>query len=196
MWDGFVRVFHWGVVIFFFISYFEIHNAYIHENAGYVVLALVALRVVWGFVGPEHARFKSFVRRPSAAFRYLLDLPRGRAERSLGHNPAGGWMIIALLFMLTVASGSGMLMITDRFWGDPLVEDIHYLSADITVALVVLHVAGVIASSLAHRENLVLAMFTGRKRLDPRTAPAAETGAEPVAPPAPAVAHNPQPRPK
>ncbi|MGH6914253.1 MAG: cytochrome b/b6 domain-containing protein [Geminicoccales bacterium] len=123
-------------------------------------------RVAWGFIGPEHARFTSFVRSPLAGVRYLLDLPRGRATRHLGHNPAGGWMVVVLLAMLTIVSGSGILMTTHRFWGDLLVEDIHYVSADITMGLIVLHVCGVIASSLAHRESLVLAMITGRKRVD------------------------------
>ena len=151
VWDVFVRLFHWGVFLFFFISYFEATNAFVHENAGYIVLGLVVLRVLWGFCGPQHARFANFIRPPSAAIRYLIGLPRGRAERHVGHNPAGAWMVIILLVMLAVVSVSGILMRTDRFWADPLVEDIHYVSADITLGLIVLHVCGVIASSLAHR---------------------------------------------
>lgn len=151
------------------MAYFETRDPFIHENAGYIVLVLVALRVVWGFCGPEHARFASFIRSPTAAVRYLGGLSRGRAKRYLGHNPAGGWMVVMLLVMITVSTVSGMVMITHRFWGDPLVEDIHGVSSDITVGLVAVHVLGVLASSVAHRENLSLAMVTGRKPLDKAT---------------------------
>lgn len=179
VWDGFLRLFHWGLATSFLVGYFFTQDAWLHENAGYIALTLVALRIPWGFIGPKHARFSDFLYKPRTAVGYLLDLPRGKAKGYLGHTPPGGYNIIALLTLVIVVCLSGILMNTDMFWGNALVEDIHYIAADVTMAFVVLHWCGVLASSLAHRENLVKAMITGRRR-----APAAEI---PEAAPEPAA---------
>ena len=176
VWDPFVRLAHWSLAAAVISAYVVTQNAWIHENAGYLALGLVALRLVWGFVGPKYARFAQFLRGPAAAAGYVCDLPRGRARRHLGHNPAGGWSIVAMLFMVALVALSGILMNTDRFWGNALVEDIHTVSADVMMGLVAIHLCGVLASSLAHKENLVIAMITGRKRgrdagETPKTAP-------------------------
>ena len=139
----------------------------LHKGAGYVVLALVAVRVVWGFVGSRHARFRDFVPRPQGLLAYLKSLRGGHPRRYLGHNPAGAAMILLLLAMLILTGGSGWLMTTDAFWGIEWLENLHAAAANLTVVLIFAHVAGVVFSSLAHRENLVLAMITGRKRVDP-----------------------------
>ena len=172
VWDPLVRAFHWSLVAAFFTAFLVEDPATVHEGAGYVVLGLVAFRVVWGLIGPTYARFAGFVPRPRALRAYLAALVAGRAVRHLGHNPAGGAMIVALLVAVTVTAGSGWLSTTDRFWGVEWVEELHEVAAYLTVALVGLHVAGVIASSLLHHENLVRAMLTGRKR-----APAADDAA-------------------
>jgi cytochrome b len=164
VWDPFVRLAHWSLATAVIAAYFVTQDAWIHENAGYLALGLVALRLVWGFLGSQYARFAQFLRSPAEAIAYLRDLPRGRSRRHLGHNPAGGWSIIAMLFVVALVALSGILMNTDRFWGNALVEDIHTLSADVMMGLVVIHLCGVLASSLAHKENLVIAMITGRKR--------------------------------
>lgn len=164
VWDPVVRVFHWSLATAVVSAYFVTQNTWIHENAGYLALGLVVVRLVWGFLGPNYARFSQFLRGPTEVIGYLRDLPRGHARRSLGHNPAGGWSIIAMLFMIATVALSGIMMNTDRFWGNALVEDIHTLSADVLMGLVVIHLCGVLASSLAQKENLVIAMITGRKR--------------------------------
>ncbi len=212
VWDAFVRLFHWSVVIAFFVAYFsEDELLTLHVWAGYTTGALVALRIVWGFVGPRHARFADFVTGPWQAIRYLLDLVAGRAKRHLGHSPAGGVMVLLMLAGLigTVWSGmelhaiennagplaaitmtpmdserasSSLSLISvaradedddeghddgyerDGLSGEELWEEVHEVLANGVLALVLLHVLGVIIAGVAHRENLVGSMFTGTKR--------------------------------
>jgi cytochrome b len=167
VWDPFVRVFHWSLVALFATAYVtgdEIER--VHIAAGYAIAGLLALRIVWGFVGPRHARFADFVRSPREAFDYLRDVLLLRARRYVGHNPAGGLMVVALIVTLIGTCATGYLMTTDAYWGSKVMEDVHGALANATVALVVLHVLGVLAASFEHRENLVKAMVTGRKRAD------------------------------
>jgi cytochrome b len=135
----------------------------VHEPVGYAVIAIVAVRVLWGFVGSRYARFEQFVQRPSVTWRYALTVVRGKAPRYVGHNPLGGWMIMALLSSITLTCITGWLFTTDRFWGDPWVHLLHNLFAWTVLVLIALHVMGVAQASRAHRENLVGAMITGRK---------------------------------
>lgn len=165
VWDPFVRIFHWSLVALFILAFVtgdEIER--LHVAAGYMIAALVVLRIVWGLVGPHHARFRGFVRLPAETFDYMSKAARGRAPRYIGHNPAGGLMTIVLLGMIVAIAGSGFLMTTDAFWGAKWVETLHKGLVYTTLGLIALHVAGVIATSVSHRENLVKAMITGRKR--------------------------------
>ena len=109
VWDRFVRVFHWSVALAFFIAYFiEDELLAVHVWAGYIIGVLVAMRIVWGFAGPKHARFRDFVCGPWKAWRYVLDLISFRAERHVGHSPAGGVMVILLFAGLLATVWSGM----------------------------------------------------------------------------------------
>ena len=137
---------------------------WLHIRIGYAIAALVALRIVWGFVGTRHAQFRDFIRAPRELAAYLGQALQWRAPRHLGHNPAGGAMVVALLAMIAGIAATGFAMTTDAFWGAEWVEDLHEGLVYTTVGLIVLHVAGVIFSSLEHGENLVKAMITGRKR--------------------------------
>jgi len=166
VWDPLVRLFHWSLVASFTIAWLSEDAKALHQGAGYVVLALVAVRMIWGFVGSRHARFRDFVPRPQGLLAYLRGLRGGHPRRYLGHNPAGGAMIVLMLAMLILTGGSGWLMTTDAFWGIVWLKELHETAANLTVVLVFAHVAGVVFSSLAHRENLVLAMITGRKRAE------------------------------
>jgi len=166
VWDPLVRLFHWSLVASFAIAWLSEDAKALHQGAGYVVLALVAVRLIWGFVGSRHARFRDFVPRPQGLLAYLRSLRGGHPRRYLGHNPAGGAMIVLMLAMLILTGGSGWLMTTDAFWGIVWLKELHETAANLTVILVFAHVAGVVFSSLAHRENLVLAMITGRKRAE------------------------------
>jgi cytochrome b len=165
VWDLYVRVFHWSLVALFALAYVtgdEIEK--VHIAAGYAIAGLLALRIVWGFFGSRHARFSDFVRSPREALCYLRDVVLLRARRYIGHNPAGGLMVITLILMLAGACVTGYLMTTDAYWGSKALEEVHELLANATLGLVVLHVLGVVAASFEHRENLIKAMITGRKR--------------------------------
>ena len=176
IWDPVVRAFHWGLAAAVFIALMSDEDRALHEAAGYAALALILVRVLWGFLGPRHARFSSFVRSPGAVLAYLKDAAGLRARRYLGHNPAGGAMILLLLAMVATAGISGWLSQTDRFFGIAWVEDLHRASANALIALIAFHVAGVVFSSVMHSENLMRAMITGRKAL----APAAEDERPPI----------------
>lgn len=163
VWDPAIRAFHWMTVALFATAFLSPDEKWLHEPVGYVLLGLAGFRVLWGFVGPRHARFTDFVRSPAAVVKYLRTLGRRDAEHFLGHNPAGGAIIVVMITLLIVAAGSGWMSETDRWFGVPWVEHLHHYSAHLLLILVGVHVLGVIVSSWIHHENLVLAMITGRK---------------------------------
>ncbi len=190
VWDPLVRICHWLLATTVIVAWFVDEPLWLHSWLGYVAIAVVLVRVVWGFIGPNYARFTSFVRGPRVAFGYLADLVCFSSKRYLGHSPAGAIMIIALLFMVAVATGTGMANLAAARGEGPLagfiakvdrqniratrndneedqelfIEEVHELAANITMILVVLHIVGVGLASFVHRENLVTAMITGRKR--------------------------------
>ena len=164
VWDVAVRLFHWSLVISFLVAWLSADEwDRLHELFGYFIAALIAFRVIWGVIGTKHAKFSGFIVGPTTLINYLQDSMLQRAKRYLGHNPAGGAMIIALLFTLSVVAGSGFAMTTDMFFGIEWVEEVHEVSATLTLVFIFLHVAGVIFSSISHKENLVRSMFTGKK---------------------------------
>ncbi len=176
VWDPMVRIFHWSLATFFLVAYVsEDELQSVHVYAGYAVAMLVAFRIAWGVIGTRHARFNDFVTGPRKLLRYLGQMLAGRAPRYIGHNPAGAAMILALLATLLATTLTGMAMLgaegagplagfVDPGFGGDEIEEVHEFFANLTLLLVVAHVVGVIASSVAHRENLVLSMITGRKR--------------------------------
>jgi cytochrome b len=164
VWDPLVRIFHWSLVVLFTAAWLTGDEIdWLHEWLGYSIVGLIAIRVVWGFVGTRHARFSDFVRGPAKVVSHLAEMTRFRAKRYLGHNPAGGAMFIALLAMLATTTGTGILM-TAVYPKVHWLEEVHEVAANLTLILVGLHIAGVALASFEHRENLVKAMITGRKR--------------------------------
>lgn len=164
VWDPFVRLFHWSLATLFVCAYLTGEDYdWLHRAAGYSIAVLVVLRVIWGFVGPRHARFADFVRRPREVVLFLRDSLKLKAPRVLGHNPAGGMMVIALLVMLSLVCVTGMLLTTQTYWGSATVKGLHELAVYTTMGFVLLHLAGVALASIEHGENLVKAMVTGRK---------------------------------
>lgn len=180
VWDPLVRLFHWGLAAAFAAGWLTQEQAYDqHLLAGYTALGLVAFRILWGFAGPRHARFTSFVRGPGAVLRYLGQAARGAAPRFVGHNPAGGAMILLLLTAVLAITLSGIALDAAENRAGPLADTtlflytdtivaVHVWATDAALVLVVLHLLGVAHASLTHRENLVRAMITGTK---PREAP-------------------------
>lgn len=177
VWDPLIRIFHWSLAGFFLLAYVtEDELLTVHVYAGYAVAGLIAFRLIWGLIGTRHARFVDFVTGPARLKHYLGQLATGRTPRYLGHNPAGAAMIIALLASLALTTLTGFALIAGDGIG-PLAgtifsslsgeafEEAHEFFANLTLFLVVLHVAGVLISSLLHHENLVKAMVTGRKQV-------------------------------
>jgi cytochrome b len=176
VWDPVIRLFHWGLAAAVGLALISDENRNLHEAAGSAALALIVIRIAWGFIGSRHARFSSFMQSPGAILAYLRDIARLRAPRYLGHNPAGGAMTLLLMATVATAGISGWLSETDRFFGVAWVEDLHRAAGNLLIALIVFHLIGVLLSSLVHGENLVRAMITGRKQI----APCEEDGPEPA----------------
>lgn len=165
VWDPLTRVFHWALVLTFTVAWFSTEiSGTIHEWAGYTAGGLIAFRLVWGLVGPKYTRFSQFVRSPGIVADYLAAMVRGEERRYVGHNPAGGAMVVALLLVTLGTAVTGWMTTLDAFWGVPWVGLTHSLLANLMMAMVTVHVLGVILASLRHKENLVSAMIDGKKR--------------------------------
>ena len=181
VWDPLVRIFHWSLVSAFFIAYFtEDDFLTLHVYAGYLIGGLLVFRLVWGFIGSRHARFSDFVKPPREVWAYIKSIFTTHPKRYLGHNPAGGAMVIALLLSLVMVTVTGVALYgieesagplatslsgAGEFWED-VTEEMHEFFSNATLALVFFHVLGVIMASLQHRENLAKAMVDGRKSAD------------------------------
>lgn len=166
VWDLPVRVFHWALAASFAGAYLIAESKGLrpyHAMLGYTMLGLIAFRLAWGFVGTRYARFSAFLYRPREALAYLRGLPRGRDDEYVGHNPAGSWSVYAIMILAVLTGVAGVL--TYNKIGGEAIEEFHEVVANLWLVVVGLHVAGVIASSLAHRTNLARAMVTGYKRV-------------------------------
>lgn len=178
VWDPLVRFFHWSLVVAFFMAYItEEELLSVHTWAGYLVLTLVFIRVIWGLIGTKYARFSDFIYRPATIIQFLKDTISLKAKRYIGHNPAGGAMVLMLLVSLMATAGTGIFLLgaeeqsgpaaalfgqSRYFWAE-ILEEVHEFFANFTVLLVFVHIAGVVVESLIHGENLVSAMLTGFK---------------------------------
>lgn len=167
VWDPLVRIGHWSLLLCVALAWAtgEGDEAW-HEGFGYATLAIIGIRLVWGFAGPRNARFSEFVRMPAATMAYALRVLAGNEPRYLGHNPLGGWMIVFLLACIALTGLTGWLYTTDRFWGVEWVGELHEGLAEALLVLIALHVAGVAFASWRHHENLVAAMLHGRKHTE------------------------------
>lgn len=178
VWDLPVRIFHCALAVSFAVAYAiaeEDSLRGLHTMLGYTVLGLVGFRLLWGFVGTRYARFSSFSYGPGKAIAYLRDLVHNRSGDYVGHNPAGSWAVYLMLALALVTGVTGYLTLNE--FGSELFEEIHGVAANAWLAVVIAHVLGVIASSMAHRENLARAMVTGYKRGASMSAiPGAATG--------------------
>ena len=201
VWDPLVRVFHWSLVLVFIVAYLSgEEESDVHIYAGYIVMGLITFRLVWGFIGTRNARFSNFVTTPVTAISYLKNLTVS-PKRYLGHNPAGGLMVMVMLITLFVVTVSGLKVYAleqglgplaadapqislisaahadddsderyenhghdeddeEDFW-----EEIHEVTSNFMVLLILMHIAGVIIMGRVHDENLVKAMLTGKKKI-------------------------------
>lgn len=180
VWDIFTRLFHWSLALVFFGAYFsaQYNHSVLHEFLGYGLIFLLMFRLIWGFLGGPYARFKSFLFSPQQTWRYLISLRTNSPEHYLGHNPLGALMVFALLGGLVVMSVSGLIILAGIEYEGPLqswanefsdafvyfIQHAHEIMATLMLCLILFHVAGALLASVHHKENLVVAMFTGRKK--------------------------------
>ncbi|PWB58350.1 MAG: hypothetical protein C3F18_02710 [Nitrosomonadales bacterium] len=178
VWDLPTRLFHWGLVALVAFQWlsgeFEDELLEFHLLGGYAILALVAFRLLWGFVGGQYARFGNFLRGVGPTLEYARALRAKTAPRYLGHNPLGGWMIVALLAMLALQGVTGLFASDEVLGGGPLrhlvserlgeiLTELHEGSFNVLIMLVVVHVASILAHRLFKGEDLVRPMLTGYK---------------------------------
>jgi len=193
VWDVPVRLFHWLLVALIILSFTTAQiggNAMrIHELSGFTILTLVLFRVVWGVFGSTYARFTEFVRGPAQALGYARALARGQPSFHAGHNPLGGWMIVVMLLCLLIQAGTGLFANDDIMTEGPLypwvskatsdlLSKIHGINFYVLLALIALHVAAALYYLWGKRENLILPMFSGSKKMpDTVQAPESRGGA-------------------
>jgi cytochrome b len=165
VWDPIVRLFHWTIVLGYGINMWVTEDGSdAHEVIGYVVLAAIAIRLVWGFIGSRHARFADFIPGPSRLAGYLRQWAKRREPRYIGHNPLGAIMMLALIALMLSVGVTGWMMTLDAYWGEEWLEELHETLANAIWPLAGLHVLGAVIESFRHRENLIASMITGRKR--------------------------------
>lgn len=176
VWDLPLRIFHWLLVVGFFIAYLtEDELLTVHIWAGYMVSGLLLFRLIWGIIGNEYARFSNFLCSPVQSAAYVKDLVALKTKRYLGHNPAGAAMIVLLLFSLLMTVITGFAVYGADQAAGPLTfigasnekmwEEVHEFFANFTLILVLAHIVGVAVESYIHRENLVRAMIHGYKKI-------------------------------
>lgn len=178
VWDAPTRLFHWAIVLLVGAAWLTQSRGWMHWHflCGYSILALLLFRLAWGIVGSDTSRFSRFLRSPLTALRHLALLHRREPDTEIGHNAAGGWMVLVMLVLLAVQAGTGLCANDDimsqgplsewvgKDWSDRL-SHIHSLNFTLIEIAVVLHVAAVAAYAVLKRQDLVRPMVTGRKNL-------------------------------
>ncbi|WP_413944029.1 cytochrome b/b6 domain-containing protein [Bdellovibrio sp. HCB-162] len=163
VWDVFVRLFHWVLVLCIFLNYFLTEEGEKpHAVIGYIAAGFVTVRFIWGFFGSYYARFSTWLASPGTVFRYLRNFKSRRVYMS--HNPIAGWMMIFLMLCVIGLGLTGFMMGTDRFFGEEWVERLHDIIADVMMAAVVIHVLGALYESYHEKQNLVAGMIHGYKK--------------------------------
>lgn len=189
VWDIFVRCFHWSLVALFVTAVISGEvggNAIVwHMRCGYAILTLVTFRLIWGFVGGEYARFTSFLTGPGKTIAFAKSMLGKGHDYVVGHNPLGGWMVLALLLTLATQATLGLFTNDEIATTGPLaqyvseatsirVTGIHHILGKVLLVFVFLHVAAVLFHLFVKKENLIRAMFTGKKSLPSELAREAE----------------------
>ena len=164
VWDPLVRVFHWSLVACVLLNLFVVDDGEeLHQWLGYAAAALVGVRVVWGFIGPRHARFADFFPTPRRVANHVRALLGGEPEHHWGHNPLGALMVLGLLAMVLSLGLTGWMQTLDAFWGAEWLQDLHEGLGEWLLPMVGLHAAAAIVMGRIERTRLVKAMVTGVK---------------------------------
>lgn len=165
VWDMPVRVFHWLLVICFAGAWLTSESerlAMIHYAFGYTACLLVLIRLVWGLIGTRYARFSQFLKSPKAIFEHFMAMLRGHPHHDVGHNPAGGLVMFALMLLILLIGFTGYLTVKE-FFGN-FVSEVHEAVASLVLGLVIVHIIAAIGMSVIERQNLVRSMVTGKKK--------------------------------
>jgi len=183
VWDLPVRLFHWAMVLLIFCAWATARYNFMewHVWNGYAILTLLLFRLVWGLIGSDTARFAHFLRSPFAAVRHLLHLHRREPDTEIGHNAAGGWMVLVMLALIGIQAGTGLFANDDANTEGPLMHfiskdqsdelsRIHLLNFNLIEIAVLLHVVAILTYLVLKRHNLVGPMITGLKRMPDGTA--------------------------
>ncbi|MFK5998155.1 MAG: cytochrome b/b6 domain-containing protein [Rhodobacterales bacterium] len=166
VWDLFVRVFHWSLVIGFTLDALLLdEESLLHQQVGYFILALIGARIIWGLIGSKYARFSSFKPSIPAAIGQLSDMANRRVNSRLGHSPLGALMIYNLLGSIALIGVTGWMMTTTMFWESGTIKDLHEGLVSWAGISIGVHIAAVIFESRRSHVNLAKAMVTGYKTL-------------------------------
>ena len=164
VWDRFVRLFHWTLVSCVLLNYFVLDDGKtLHQWVGYLALALVLARIVWGFIGSTYARFSDFFPTPARLLRHLRQFKAGNPEMHWGHNPLGALMILALISLVLGLGVTGWMQTLDAYWGEEWLQELHELLANVLIGLATLHALAALVMGRLERTRLIRAMFTGTK---------------------------------
>jgi cytochrome b len=178
VWDLPTRLFHWLTVVLLLVLYVteRLNWMDLHIWAGYILLTLIIFRLIWGFVGSDTARFSRFMAPPRKAWHHLRRIFHREPDIMVGHNPAGGWMVLVLLALLFLQSLSGIYTNNDVAnegrWSEVVpaaisnaISDSHTWVWDVILAAVVMHVVAIATYAMVKKHNLLRPMVTGRKPL-------------------------------
>lgn len=178
VWDLPLRLFHWLLVISLCASWATAEAGFdwmqIHMYLGYFTIGLLLFRLIWGFIGPRHARFGSFLASPAAIWRYAKGLGAGTMLQTVGHNPLGGVMVVIMLVLVGVQAGTGLFATDDIVWTGPYngavsgamadrLTSLHHVNFNIILAAAALHIMAIAFYFLVKKQNLVAAMLHGKK---------------------------------
>lgn len=178
VWDLPIRVFHWALALLFAVAYLSgVQPGYyaVHKGSGYAILGLLVFRLIWGFIGPGPARFVSFIKGPAVVLGHLKELLHRQHRPLPGHNPLGGWAVVAILALMAVQIMSGLFAATFDYEGplarllsdsgQDMMAGLHAFTVNLLLAVLALHLVGIAVTSFLGRENLIASMIHGRKQL-------------------------------
>jgi cytochrome b len=185
VWDLPLRLFHWLLVLSMIASWVTAELGFdwmqIHMYLGYWTIGLLTFRIIWGFIGPRHARFASFLTGPTGLWRYTKGLAAGTMIQTAGHNPLGGISVIVMLALVGFQAATGLFATDDIVWTGPYnsavsgatadkLTSLHHLNFNIILAAVSLHITAIVLYFLVKKQNLIAAMVHGKKVVPPHEA--------------------------
>jgi cytochrome b len=174
IWDLPTRLFHWLLALLVLAAFLSEDNRYLHERIGIVILVLIIFRLIWGVIGGHYARFGSFVRGPTAVLAHVEEMRQPNPPQHIGHNAAGGWMVIALLVLMLTQAGLGLFSRDLITYNGPLsglissglsaqLTTVHKILSNVVLAAVALHIGAIAVYFLWKKQNLLRPMLTGRR---------------------------------